>query len=337
MRRHPKILRVESGSLSLLDSEDGSVTHLVDVQTRIPRFWRKIEERLRLDIFLGLQAKLAEDQCDIVWAGSEKVGIPLSFMGLQKPLVVIAHHMSSPLKAKFARVVGVVNKWDGVGFVSDESKEFFINYFGVHPDRLFQYESSKYLDKVSQTDLSYDGPIVGVGVAARDYGTLIAALTDLPGYETELFISSKFGDQLKDHIGGTLPQWISLRQWVSEDTLLNRYQRTRFVVVPLHKTTHSGAGINAILEASSFGKAVIATKTGGIPTFVRDGETGILVPPNDIKGWRIAMQRLWVDPNLAQKMGEAGRRYVESRFNPQEVNATISAFLDNLYIKQCSE
>lgn len=334
MRIHPTVLLVESGALTLLDTADWSRTLLLDVRSRTPRWWLKIEEYLQLEIALGIQAKLAENRCDILWAGSEKVGIPLSFMQLRKPLVVVAHHMSSPAKAKFARILGIVNKWSGIGFLSDESREFFMNYFGVHPARLLQYESAKYLDRASSLTVSYDGPIMSVGVAKRDYATLIAALADLSGCETELFMSSKFGDQLKDKVGSLIPNWVRLMGWVSEEDLVDRYQRTRFVVVPLHNTTHGGAGINAVLEAAAFGKAVIATKTGGMPTFVRDGETGILVPPNDVAAWQNAIRKLWEQPRLAQRMGQAGRRYVESRFSPREVNSNISAFLDNQYFHQ---
>jgi len=327
--RHLRVLRVESGSLSVLDTQNGSSTQLLDVRASRPDLWWQRRKAL-LDLLSSLHAKSLESQYDIVWAGSENIGIILSFMNLRKPLVVVAHHMRSPAKAKLTKVMGIVNKWSGIGFLSDESRQFFIDYFGVPADRLFQYESAKYLNHDISRDLSYDGPIVSVGVAKRDYSTLVTALTALPGYETELITSSKFGDHLRHRATISMPTWANLVGWLSEEELLGRYRRARFAAIPLHDTTHSGAGINAVLEAGAFSKAVIATRTGGMSTFVRDGETGILVPPYDVKAWRRAIETLSSQPELAKQMGQAGRRYMESRFNPEKVSAGIAAFLNDL-------
>jgi glycosyltransferase involved in cell wall biosynthesis len=324
-------LRVESGKLFLQDTADDSLTDLVDVDARTPRWWRKIEEKLRLDVALALQAKRVENQCDIVWAGSEKVGIPLSFVGLHKPLVVIAHHMSSPKKAQFARAAGAVKKWAGIGYVSDESRDFFVDYFGVEPDCLFQYETAKLLDSYTSQGPVLDGAIMSTGVAKRDYGTLIAALAGLPECEAQLYVSSRYGDKLMRHAEVPIPQNVHLMGWVSDEELIERYRNARFVAVPLEATTHSGAGISAILEASAMGKAVIGTDTGGMHTFVKDGETGILVPPNDVQAWQNAICTLWTQPQLAHEMGLAGRRYMESRFNPHVIAAAIRARMHALH------
>ena len=334
VRTHPRVLRVEAGTLFVIDTEDESVTPLLDLATCTPCWWRRIEKFLRLELSLAVHASRAQDRCDIVWAGSEKVGIPLSFLRLRKPLVVIAHHMSSPRKARFARVTGVVERWDGIGFISDESREFFIDYFGVSPNRLFQYETSKYLDKFDPREASSDGPIMSVGVAKRDYVTLIKALANLPEYGAELYMSSKFGDSLQSHAHMSIPDTVKIVEWVSDEDLLRRYHHARFVAVPLEDTTHSGAGINAVLEASALGKAVIATNTGGMRTFVKDGETGLLVPPGDAEAWADAIRLLWTQPELANRMGQAGRLYIQERFSPAKVGLKIDSLLDRLYAQQ---
>lgn len=334
VRSHPRVLRAEAEKLFVLDTQDKSITPLLDLSVNTPRWWRKIEKLLRLDISLAVHASRAQEQCDIVWAGSEKVGIPLSFLRLRKPLVVIAHHMSSPRKARFARLTGVVNRWDAIGFISDESREFFIDYFGVDPGRLFQYETSKYLDKYNPHEAACDGPIMSVGVAKRDYLTLIQALAVLPECKAELYISSKFGDKLQKRARIPLPSSVKIAGWVSDEELLRRYHHARFVVVPLEDTTHSGAGINAVLEASALGKAVIATNTGGMHTFVKDGETGILVPPGDTGAWADAIRLLWTQPALADRMGKAGRLYIQQRFSPATVGPKINALLDRLFVQQ---
>jgi glycosyltransferase involved in cell wall biosynthesis len=165
---------------------------------------------------------------------------------------------------------------------------------------------------------------MSLGVAKRDYNTLIKSLSDLPEYNTELFMSSKFGDKLKSSIEVKIPRWVSFPGYVSEDELIRRYQNCRFVVVPLKSTTHTSAGINIVFEAAAFGKAVIATNTGGMASYIKNDETGILVPPNNSEAMRDAIQRLWENPEIAYEMGIANRHHIEKHYNPEVVNARIS-------------
>ncbi len=67
---------------------------------------------------------------------------------------------------------------------------------------------------------------------------------------------------------------------------------------------------NAVLEAMAAGKAVVATRAGGTPEVVVDGETGLLVPPGDVAGLRAALLRLAADPEWRRRLGEAGREKV---------------------------
>ncbi len=66
------------------------------------------------------------------------------------------------------------------------------------------------------------------------------------------------------------------------------------------------------IEAGAYGLPVIGTRSGGIPDAVRDGETGLLVPPEDVEALAQAMRRLLEDEDLARRMGQANRRLAES-------------------------
>jgi glycosyltransferase involved in cell wall biosynthesis len=66
-------------------------------------------------------------------------------------------------------------------------------------------------------------------------------------------------------------------------------------------------------------------------SLVKNGETGILVPPYDVNAMREAIQELWANPNLAYQMGMAGRRFVETYYDPKIVDANIAAMLDRVY------
>lgn len=68
-----------------------------------------------------------------------------------------------------------------------------------------------------------------------------------------------------------------------------------------------------------------------MPSLVKDGQTSILVPLSDVGALSSAIQTLWTQPDLAAKMGQAGRKHIESNFNPKVINSNISDMLDKIY------
>jgi radical SAM protein with 4Fe4S-binding SPASM domain len=70
-----------------------------------------------------------------------------------------------------------------------------------------------------------------------------------------------------------------------------------------------GFGI-ALLEAAATGLPTIASRTGGVPEAIVDGETGILVTPGDAADAARALERILDDQSLARRLGERGRERV---------------------------
>ena len=54
------------------------------------------------------------------------------------------------------------------------------------------------------------------------------------------------------------------------------------------------------------------TASGGAPSAIRHGETGFVVPPDDVEGMADALYRLLTDWDLAQRMGRANREWAEA-------------------------
>ena len=63
-----------------------------------------------------------------------------------------------------------------------------------------------------------------------------------------------------------------------------------------------------VCEAMNCGRPVVATAVDGTPEIVRDGETGLLVPPSDAPALADALGRVLDDPDLARRMGEEALR-----------------------------
>lgn len=80
-----------------------------------------------------------------------------------------------------------------------------------------------------------------------------------------------------------------------------------------------------MLEAMALGKPVIATRVGGVHIIVRDGETGLLVPPSDSGQLAERILELLNEPARARQIGEAARQEVELEFGVRKMVSTTAA------------
>jgi phosphatidylinositol alpha-1,6-mannosyltransferase len=78
-------------------------------------------------------------------------------------------------------------------------------------------------------------------------------------------------------------------------------------------TDVEGFGI-VYLEAAAHGLPVLATNVGGVSEAVVDGETGILIPPDDAEKLAEELRRLLSDPQLRSLLGQTGRDRVSQDF-----------------------
>ena len=108
--------------------------------------------------------------------------------------------------------------------------------------------------------------------------------------------------------GGALLRQSGLPILFSSD--LNRDLRDARAFVYI--TESEGLGLAALL-AMAHGVPVVASRVGGLPEIVIDGETGLLVD-NDAARIRSAVQSLLADEALAAGLARAGRAMVEQRF-----------------------
>lgn len=93
----------------------------------------------------------------------------------------------------------------------------------------------------------------------------------------------------------------------------------------------------SILEFMEAGKPVVATRVGGVPDLVRDGETGFLVAPRDPDGLAVSIGNLLRDPNRAAAMGRAGQMLRRSEFTIEAMIARIEALYEELWQRATSQ
>jgi glycosyltransferase involved in cell wall biosynthesis/GT2 family glycosyltransferase len=80
-----------------------------------------------------------------------------------------------------------------------------------------------------------------------------------------------------------------------------------------------------LLEAMMFGKPSVSCRAGGIPEVAADGETALLVEPDDADALEAALERLIADADLRRRMGAAARERFETEFEQSVATARTEA------------
>lgn len=89
--------------------------------------------------------------------------------------------------------------------------------------------------------------------------------------------------------------------------VMHAWRRSLFGVIP---SVFPDPCPTVAMEGMASGRALVASRLGGLPDLVDDGATGILTPAGDRSALAAAMQRLVDDPKMADRLGEGGRRKV---------------------------
>lgn len=161
---------------------------------------------------------------------------------------------------------------------------------------------------------------VGRAVEKKGYADLLDALAMLPPALSWRFVHVGGGPLLSRLKARARAYGLSERiDWLGAqpyNVVLENY-RSADLFVLASRVARDGDrdGLpNVLLEAQSQALACLATKVSGIPELIEDGETGLLVAPGDSMGLAGGLARLVADPQLRERLGEAGKHYVSERF-----------------------
>lgn len=110
-------------------------------------------------------------------------------------------------------------------------------------------------------------------------------------------------------------------EYVPDEEVGFYFSGADLVVLPYTESYQSGV----LYMAYSFGKPVVASAVGGLAEVVRDGETGLLVPPADVEGLADGLLKLLGDPDMARVMGEQGRALAQTAYGWPEIARKTAA------------
>lgn len=155
---------------------------------------------------------------------------------------------------------------------------------------------------------------VGRLVAVKDHEGLIDAARRVRGERPDLVVLVAGDGELRAPLEARV-QAAGLAgtvRFLGERADVNRVMAAMDVFI---LNSRSEGMSNTVLEAMASGLPVIATRVGGNPELVVDGETGILVPATSPDQTAAAILRLGADPATRRAMGDAGRLRAHSEFS----------------------
>lgn len=265
----------------------------------------------------------AASWADALFSDGEHLGIPLGIalqaVGPARPHVTLGHHLTTRSKLRMLRWL----RHMGITRVLVHSR----TQLKVAVEKLgFSPESAVFVPYFADArfwrpqTVPSEPLIVSAGREHRDYVTLAAAVEDLPVH-TVITAGSLFSPRATCRMPNPMPANMSVGMETTR-RLRELYAQAQLVVVPLIPTDFQ-AGVTAILEAMAMAKPVIATATDGQRDVVIDGETGILVPPEDASALRTQIQRLLADPAERRRLGDNAREAVLAQFDLPIYAATL--------------
>jgi len=161
--------------------------------------------------------------------------------------------------------------------------------------------------------------VLSAGRTFRDYGTLLDSFADST-------VPLKIVAGRSSIRQAAIPSHVTIEYDLPLTELIGLIARSMVVVLPLQDRQIS-VGQSVLLEAMAMAKPVIVTRVNGTIDYIEHLKTGILVPPQDPRAIRAAVEMLVADPTLRRRLGEAARARVLQEHLPHHYALGVSRVL----------
>jgi glycosyltransferase involved in cell wall biosynthesis len=222
-------------------------------------------------------------------------------------------------------------------YPSEWAAESAIRDYGADPARVHVIPWGANLDdppdRESVLGCRKSGPcrLLFIGVNWKEKGAdfAIEVLGELKkrGVEAELVICGCIPPKPVTQDGLTIIPYLDKTKPEQRDLLIQLYAEADFFLLPTRSDCY---GI-VFCEAAARGVPSIAPATGGVPSAVRDGETGILLPPNATKAdYAEVIAEIFANPSRLARLKQFSRDAFEDRLNWQAWSRRVSQLIQSL-------
>lgn len=169
---------------------------------------------------------------------------------------------------------------------------------------------------------------VGRLVEEKGVGDFLEAVRRLPEIPFVVIGDGSLGAEMRKAVATCVNlTWHGAQ---SPDQMRAHYERARVLVVPSRWYENAPY---VVLEAMRAGTPVIATRMGGLPELVHDGETGVLVPPRNPVALAHAIAALVADEGHCSVLGERAQQRARAPYDPASHYARIRALYREVSVR----
>lgn len=285
-------------------AEAGLLDRVAYERSRFPAILREFRPDL-------LHAHFATGPTAVARGLSADLGVPFTF-------TAHGYDVYSKPPADFAARAGAAA---AVVTVSEANARHITRAFGVPEGRIRVIPCGVDTSRFAPDGARSEPPLavcVARLVPAKDHGVLLGACAALArrgmDFRCAVVGDGRCRDELeaaRERLG--LERVVELVGATEQTEVLRWWQRATVAVL---SSRREGMPMS-LMEAAACGVPAVATAVGGVPEFVEDGVTGLVVPPGNAAALADALERPLRYPRLAAKMGRAARRKVQERFSIQ--------------------
>jgi glycosyltransferase involved in cell wall biosynthesis len=305
--------------------------------------FRGLKDVLDVARQLGREAR----HFDVLCANSQKSLFVCAFAAklARKPLIWILHDIVTDpsfsavnrragimFSRLFADIVVVNSEETGRAFVEagGQKDKVRLVYNGFRPEASPQHDADK-ADRLRR-ELGLDGrPIIGLFGRLSEWKgqhVLLNALAEIPDAQALIVGGALFGQEAYE---ARIRQLCSTLGLDGRVRFLGHRTDVSALMASVDIVAHSSIAPEpfgrVVVEGQLAGRPVIASRAGGVTEIVTDGETGLLVPPDDASALAGAVKRLLADPKLAETLASNGSKDAARRFSLTASLAAMSAVL----------
>lgn len=281
---------------------------------------------------LAFRGLLVRDRPDLVHVNSSRdswIATLACRLVSPRPRVIRTRHISAPLTNNAATRFLYRRLFDMVIVTGGErTRQDLIQRDGLAADRVAAFPIG--------LDVEYFSPARPVRDLRKELELppdqrLVGLISYLRDYKGHAYFVEAAARVLKQHqrvtflIVGEGPEERNIRAQIERlgltsdvrmlgfrDDLLDIFRSLTMFVIP---TIEGDTIPQVLMQALAIGLPVISTTTGSIPDVVKDGESGLIVPPRNADALADRIGRLLSDPALCEKLGREGRRTVERSYS----------------------
>ena len=299
-----------------------------------PIILRPLYRLLPAAVAQAIEAFRIRKRYDAVISWSERrallYALVLKLFRSKSPHVALMYWMSKPKQAFLLRhtykYMDCIITWTSV------QRDYAIHTLGIPKEKFF-FVRHPVDQKFYQPVRRDTNMICAVGSEMRDYQTLIEAMN---GLDIRCHIAAAVVRVIRNNSAkivsldnmNSLPHNVTIG-FKFYPELRELYAQSRFAVVPL-LPSDTDNGVNAILEAMAMGKAVICSRTRGQVDVIEEGKTGLFVEQGNPRALREAIEYLWNNPDVADRMGRDGRAHIEKYHSLDQFVDSVRHIVQNV-------